>query len=1025
MQISSQSFSNSSNLKAALIIGLVISFAYSPIIFLDQTYNYDDPISTNLQDDDIKSTIFTTTADFYGDYIALRPNIKLASDLIQDGIFPFWNPHIGVGQPLAADSTLPILSPIMLAYLLPMELWDIPLLIIIWVAGFSTYLFLRQLDLGFVASLSGGILFMLSGAFTWFLPNPNPLVMMFTPLILYSLEKIFRNNNPKFILLSSFVFALAILGEHLETIILQLIFVLIYYLFRVCVILKSNSSHIQDSQNKKISHSKRRVIFWPIISFIIAIGLTAFFSIPSYEFVQLNHLEHDETFGSNAFDSVSLLPSFIPYVLGVLNGYWISNAAGIVGLWGYVGITALFFSILGSLCYIKNKTSPHRFTPVFFLVISFLFLLKIVGAPIISWIGLLPILNLISWTNYLGAIIPLGFVISAAFAINLFEKNLISIKSLLKTEIITLLIIFILFLPLIPFLLTSETHSFVSQNQIFQYVGFQLSLGILFSLFAFLISYSIIKNKLSNLWIIPIISLELSLYVPLGLHPVWFGYKSLLILSSITMLIICMNLFSQKFYGSQISQKIKYLVIILILFGTFIGILFLSEISPYGMMSKHDPYLENPLTTFLENNIDHSRIFSFDYALVPNYSAGFHISNLGIFSAFNIESFFTFNHNFLDPDADLGRLGFPPWSYTYGPNDSISKIHENKKYFDFLGVKYFLSEGYDFNTISYGIPGNSQNSYKFNLGDVLSQNFISPVDSISDIGVSLASDKSNSKILLTINSIPFQEKYYREASLDFIKNQRLNEFNIDPPLTNVKDIQLQFDLQPLTLESDDLFLVFLDDSSKSSYQKNSLGIFSINDENFTKKHIVFSINSIDKQHPVVFEYNDIKITENLDVFPRAFLVYNSISVPIDEGQNFLLRNSDFNFRENVVLESFLNNTPLNLSSMIDQNRKVEFIEDSPNKIILNTKSNFKSILVLTDSFYPGWKVYVDDVESEIFRANGLVRGVFLPEGEHSVKFEFIPDSFIIGITISLVTIVISVSSLIFYRNLQSKISQKI
>ena len=111
--------------------------------------------------------------------------------------------------------------------------------------------------------------------------------------------------------------------------------------------------------------------------------------------------------------------------------------------------------------------------------------------------------------------------------------------------------------------------------------------------------------------------------------------------------------------------------------------------------------------------------------------------------------------------------------------------------------------------------------------------------------------------------------------------------------------------------------------------------------------------------------------------------------------------------------------------MIDQNRKVEFIEDSPNKIILNTKSNFKSILVLTDSFYPGWKVYVDDVESEIFRANGLVRGVFLPEGEHSVKFEFIPDSFIIGITISLVTIVISVSSLIFYRNLQSKISQKI
>ena len=1006
-------FSNHSSIKAAIIFVLIISFAYAPIIFLNQTLNYEDPISINLVNESEKSTLFTTTADVYGDYIALRPSIKLASDLILDGIFPFWNPHIGTGQPLAADSTLPILSPIMLAYLLPIQFWDIPLLLIIWIAGFSTYLFLRQLNLGFVSSLSGGIFFMLSGAFAWFLPNPNPLVMMFTPLILYSLEKIFQNSNPKFILLSAFCFSLAILGEHVETIILQLIFVSIYFVFRISVIIKNSNSFRNDNSNLK-----RRIILWPIISFVIAVGLTAFFSIPSIEFIQYNHLEHDETYGSRSFGYVSLLPSFIPYILGMLNGYWISDAAGIIGLWGYVGVGALFFSILGSLEYLKNKKSPHRYTPIFFLGVSFLFLLKIVDVPIISWIGMLPILNLISWTNYLSAIIPLGFVIASAFAINLFEKHMISIKSLIKSELITIAIILILFIPIIPFLINLETPSFVSENQIIQFVGFQLGLGILFSVFAFLSSYTIVKHNLSNFWLIPIIVLELSLYIPLGLHPIWLGYKSLLIIGSLGILIICMNLFSKNFQHLQISQRTKSIVVVTILVGTLSGFLYISEISPYGLLERYDPYADNSLTDFLKKNIDHARIFSFDYALIPNYSAGFHISNLGIFSAFNIEAFFDFNHNFLDNDAYLGRLGFPPWSYTYGPHNSIEKILENKKYYDFLGVKYFLSDGYDFGTLSYGIPGNSQNSQKFSSDDVLSQKFNSPFSSISSIGVSLATNHPNSKFLMTVNSIPYQEKFHRESTIDLIKNQRLNEFQLEPPLTNAQNVLFQFDLTSIDSKSDDILLAFVDDVS--NLPKNQMpGKFSINNDEFEEKHLVFSINHFDDNYPVVFEQNSVRVTENPDVFPRSFLVYASTPIPLDDAQNFLIKNPNFNFKENVILESS-NQTSLKIMSTFDPNNEVIFIEDSPNKIILSTKSNSDSILVLTDSFYPGWKVYVDNVESEIFRANGLVRGVFLPAGEHHVQFEFLPNSFIVGLAISLITLISSVVIINEYKNIYEK-----
>jgi len=68
--------------------------------------------------------------------------------------------------------------------------------------------------------------------------------------------------------------------------------------------------------------------------------------------------------------------------------------------------------------------------------------------------------------------------------------------------------------------------------------------------------------------------------------------------------------------------------------------------------------------------------------------------------------------------------------------------------------------------------------------------------------------------------------------------------------------------------------------------------------------------------------------------------------------------------------------------------------------------NRPGILVLSDSFYPGWKVYVDGVERKIIRANYFLRGVFLPPGEHQVVFRYQPTSFLYGTIISLSTAIL-------------------
>ena len=57
-------------------------------------------------------------------------------------------------------------------------------------------------------------------------------------------------------------------------------------------------------------------------------------------------------------------------------------------------------------------------------------------------------------------------------------------------------------------------------------------------------------------------------------------------------------------------------------------------------------------------------------------------------------------------------------------------------------------------------------------------------------------------------------------------------------------------------------------------------------------------------------------------------------------------------------------------------------------------------LLLSDSYYPGWRVLVDNQPSQLFIADHLFRAVFVPKGEHTITFEYAPLSFTIGLIIS-------------------------
>jgi len=150
-------------------------------------------------------------------------------------------------------------------------------------------------------------------------------------------------------------------------------------------------------------------------------------------------------------------------------------------------------------------------------------------------------------------------------------------------------------------------------------------------------------------------------------------------------------------------------------------------------------------------------------------------------------------------------------------------------------------------------------------------------------------------------------------------------------------------------------------------------------------------------------YTYFYINENTDYMERAFLVKDAKVVGDREEIPNILKDKDFDPTRLIILEE----EPI-LKKTADKRRiskeDVHILSYKPEEIIIEVALYEPKFLVLSDSYYPGWKVYVDGRPDKIYRAYYFLRSVYLDRGRHIVKFIYDPISYKAGKYISLSTI---------------------
>jgi len=84
-----------------------------------------------------------------------------------------------------------------------------------------------------------------------------------------------------------------------------------------------------------------------------------------------------------------------------------------------------------------------------------------------------------------------------------------------------------------------------------------------------------------------------------------------------------------------------------------------------------------------------------------------------------------------------------------------------------------------------------------------------------------------------------------------------------------------------------------------------------------------------------------------------------------------------------------------------------------NTVELKVNARRRSLLVLTDQYYPGWKAFVDGTPSRVMRVDYVFRAVAVPAGKHIVSFKYAPESYKRGLRVAAVALLVILYILVY------------
>lgn len=150
------------------------------------------------------------------------------------------------------------------------------------------------------------------------------------------------------------------------------------------------------------------------------------------------------------------------------------------------------------------------------------------------------------------------------------------------------------------------------------------------------------------------------------------------------------------------------------------------------------------------------------------------------------------------------------------------------------------------------------------------------------------------------------------------------------------------------------------------------------------------------------------IVENLDAAPRAWVAHSwRATGGLDSALSAVSASTSRQLLRSPVIEG------VRSRSGAARPEPATVTRDDDDEVVLSATASSPGYLVLADSFYPGWKAWVDGEEEKIEPANGAFRAIPIAAGRHEVRFSYESEAVRWGWILSLIGILSTAALAVF------------
>jgi hypothetical protein len=136
----------------------------------------------------------------------------------------------------------------------------------------------------------------------------------------------------------------------------------------------------------------------------------------------------------------------------------------------------------------------------------------------------------------------------------------------------------------------------------------------------------------------------------------------------------------------------------------------------------------------------------------------------------------------------------------------------------------------------------------------------------------------------------------------------------------------------------------------------------------------------------------LNVYRNPEAFPRLWTAHQAVSVA---ARDLIPRLQRADLRQEVFLTGA---TPaLDRCGITDD---VQMLERHAGRVVLEARMACRGMIVLSQTFFPGWKAYVDGRREPLYEAYGVLQGVVVDGGPHRIEIRYRPASVYWGASIT-------------------------